>query len=117
MHDVFHLQAGFAHDVGEVGEISVLTRRRLLGQGDRFVDQPLRRDDAIDQADLLSFARVQHLVLAQWVVDDQLHGGVRADELRRQLGCAPGRDEPEQHLRRGEVAHVVGRDAVVAVQR
>ena len=117
VNDVFHLRARLAHDFGDVGEIGVLARRRLLGQRNRLVDQPFRRHDAVDQADLVGLARVEHLVLAQRVVDDQLHRGVRADELRRQLGRAPGRDEPEQHLRRGDVAHVVGRDAVVAMKR
>ena len=61
--------------------------------------------------------RVQHLVLAHRVRDDQLHGRLRADQPRRELRRAPGRDEAEQAFGRRDVPDLVGDHAVVAVQR
>ena len=117
MERVVELPPAFRDRLGQTGEVGLFTRRLLRRDRHRLVDQPLRLDDAVDEAELVRLCRVQHLVLAHRVEGDQLHGSLGTCDSRSELRRSPGRDEPEQALGRREVADVVGDHAVVAVER
>ena len=117
MERVVELPPAFRDRLGQTGEVGLLTRRLLRRDRHRLVDQPLRLDDAVDEAELVRLCRVQHLVLAHRVEDDQLHGRLGTCDSWSKLRCSPGRDEPEQAFGRREMANVVGDHAVVAVER
>ena len=62
---------------------------------------------AVGEAELVRLGAGQHPVLAHRVLDDELHGGLGADEPRHELRAAPGREDAEEAPRAGEVADAV----------
>ena len=59
----------------------------------------------------------EHAVLAERVLDDELHRLLGADEPGDELRAAPPGNEAEEDLRAGEVAYGRGDRPVVAVER
>ena len=84
---------------------------------ERLVEELHRLEQRVGEPGLESLLRAQHAVLAQRVLDDELHGLLGADELRDELRPAPAGDEAEEDLRTSEVADRRGDRPVVAVQR
>ena len=70
----------------------------------------------VDEPELERVRRPAQTVLLERVVDDELHGGARADEARDELRAAPGGEEPEEHLRKADVADVRRHRADVAME-
>ena len=100
------------------GEVGVFAGRLLGRDRDRLVDQS--RSGSMTRSTRPSSSACcggQHLVLPHRVGTVSLTAASGPDEPWRELGRAPGGDEPEQAFRRGEMANVVGDHAVVAVQR
>ena len=114
---VIELPPGARDDLGGLRQIDVVARGLIAGDRDRLLDEPLRLDDAVDEAELECLLRAEHLVLSHGVQHRELHRGFRAGDSRGELGRSPRGDEAEEALRRSEVADVVGDHAVVAVQR
>ena len=71
----------------------------------------------VDEPERERLVGADHAVLAQRVLDDQLHGRLGADEPGQELRPAPRRKEPEEDLGEREVADVRGERAEVAVER
>ena len=117
MERVVELPSPFRDRLREIRKVGFLARRLLRCDGHRLVDQPLRLDDAVDEAELVRLCGVQHLVLAHRVEGDQLHGRLGTCDSRSELRRSPGRDEPEQAFGGREVADVVGDHSIVAVER
>ena len=106
---VVELRPRAPHDLGRSGQVDRRAFDRLLRElereRDRFVHELDGLEQAVGEVELERPARVVHAVLAQRVRDDHLDRGLGADELRDQLRPAPGGDDSEQHLGRGEVAY------------
>ncbi len=123
MHLPVEARASFATDLGDVRQIGArppLARTFLdlvEEKRERLVEELHRLQERVGEPDLESLLRAQHAVLAQRVLDDELHGLLGADELRHELCPAPAGDEAEEDLRTCEVADRRGDGAVVAVQR
>ena len=114
---VVELPSPFRDRLCEIRKVVFLAKRLLRRDGHRLVDQPLRLDDAVDEAELVRLCRVQHLVLAHRVEGDQLHGRLGTCDSGSELRRAPGGDEPEQAFGRREVTNVLCDHPVVAVER
>ena len=84
---------------------------------DRLVEELDRIEHVVDEAELEGVGSPDHPVLLERVVDDQLDGGLGADETRRELRPPPGGEQPDEHLGEAEVPDVRGHRADVAVQR
>ncbi len=123
VHLAVETRAGLADDLGRVREVggrAALARAfldLLEQQRQRLVEELDRLVERVREAGLERLLRVQHPVLAERVLDDELHRLLRPDELRDELRAAPARDQAEEHLGAGEVPDVGGDRAVVAVER
>ena len=121
--DVVHPCARLADDLRDVGEVGVELALTVSGldpseqELDRLVEELDRLEHVVDEAELEGVGGPDHAVLLERVVDDQLDGGLGADEARRELRPAPGGEEPDEHLGKAEVPDVRGDRADVAVQR
>ena len=106
-------------DVGEVGRRLALPLARLdpaEEELERLVDELDRVEHVVDEPELECVRGAAQAVLLERVVDDELHGGARADEARNELRAAPGGEEPEEHLGEADVADVRRHRADVAVE-
>ena len=89
------------------------TRSTLSGRADevdrelqRLVEELDRLEQPVGETELERLRRGQELVLAKRVEHDQLRGGLRPDQARRQLRSAPGRDDRERDLGEADVPDV-----------
>ena len=102
--DVVDPCARLADDLRDVGEVGVelalarLRPRPVEQELDRLVEELDRLEHVVDEAELEGVGGPDHPVLSQRVVDDELDGGLGADEARHELRPAPGGEEPEEHL-------------------
>ena len=84
---------------------------------ERLVEELDGLEERVGVSGLEGLKRVQHPVLPQRVLDDELHRLLGPDELRDELRPAPAGNEAEEHLGAREVAHRRRDRPVVAVQR
>ena len=98
---------------GGLGAVSCELRR----ESERLVHELGRLHQPVGETELVCAAPVEHAVLAQRVLDDELDGGSRSDQARHELGAAPARNDSEQALRAGEMAERRRDRACVTVER
>ena len=114
--------AGLRADLGRVGEVGGCAGlTSLLDRAheplDRVVEELDVVEERVGEAELGGLVGAEQPVLLERVRHDQLDGRRRADEAGRELGAAPGRDDPEEDLGEADVAHRAGERAEVAVER
>ncbi len=100
--------AGTSDDLGDVGQVGFPAWRparldRREEELDRLVEELDRLEQRVGEPGLESLRPGEHAVLAQRVLDDELHRGLGADEPRDQLRPAPAGDQAEEDLGAGEV--------------
>ena len=123
MYLVVDARARLADDLVQIGEVRLpfalpaAFLDRANEERERLVEELDRLEERLGESGLERLAGVEHPVLPERVLDDEADRLLCAHEARDQLRSAPARDEPEQHLRAGEVAHVRGEGSVVAVER
>ena len=79
--------------------------RELDGVGDGLVDELGGLEQAVGKAELVRPAAVEHPVLAERVLDDEVDRGLGSDEPWDELRSSPAGNDPEQALGAGEVAN------------
>ena len=110
------------HHLGGVREIGLgatlagARLDRLQQQLQRSVEQRLGPEDVVDEPELERRLCADHAVLPQRVLDDEADGGLGADEARRELRPAPGRDQPQEDLGKAQVPDVGADRPDVAVE-
>ena len=111
MHLPVETGACLAADLGDIGEIGfrmplACPLLDLVEQeSERLVEELDRLEQHLGESGLEGLLRAQHPVLAEGVLDDELHGLLGADELRDELRAAPAGDEPEKDLGAREVPY------------
>ena len=107
-------------DVREIGFGSHLAAAfldLLEQERQRLVEELDGLEHGVGEALLEGLRPGEHAVLAEGILDDELHGLLGAYELGDELRPAPAGDEPEEDLGAGEVAHGRRDRPVVAVER
>ena len=84
---------------------------------ERLVEELDRLEQCVREAGFERLRRSEHAVLAERVLDDELHRLLRSDELRDELCSTPAGDEAEEDLGAREVADGRRDRAVVAMER
>ena len=95
-------------DVREIGRRPPLSRTLLdlvQQERERVVEELDGLEERVRVAGIERLPRVEHPVLAQGVLDDELDRLLGADELRNELRSSPARDKPEEDLRAREMPH------------
>ena len=84
---------------------------------ERLVEELDRVEHVVDEPELERLGGADHPVLPERVVDDQLHGGLCAEQARSELRPAPGGEQPQEHLGKGEMTDARRERADVAMER
>ncbi len=85
--------------------------------GKRLVEELDRLEQRVCETGVERLLGCQHPVLAERVLDDELHRLLCSDQLWDQLRSSPARDQAQEYLGAGEVADRRGERPIVAVER
>ena len=94
----------------------VLPADDAVGPADRVLEEVRRLEDRVGDAEVEGLLALEHAVVLQRVLDDDLEGVLDADEVRQQPGATPAGDDAEEDLGQRERGHRAVDRAVVGVE-
>src|SRR6185312_12122555 len=93
-----------------------ITGDDAIGPAQRVLEEVRRVEDGVCDAELEGVLGLQHPVVLQRVLDDDLEGVLDADEVRQQVRAAPTRNDAEEDLGQRYRGHIAVDGAVIGVE-